>query len=90
MAAEGFEGLCTTLRAVCSSTVFLLSGQSAFVATVGVYDGASGSSLEDVGSHVLTGVGVGGCRLAPSVACTSHMEVWCLPLHRWHFPDDRQ
>ena len=55
MAAEGFEGLCTTLRAVCSSTVFLLSGQSAFVATVGVYDGASGSSLEDVGSGVLTG-----------------------------------
>ena len=58
--AVGFDGLCTIPRAVCRSTVFPLSGQSAFVVTVGVYKGASGSSLFGVGSGGLARLSVGG------------------------------
>ena len=45
IAMVGFEGLWITPRAVWNRTVFLLSEQSAFVDTVGVYDGASGSRV---------------------------------------------
>ena len=58
--AVGFDGLCTIPRAVCRSTVFSLSGQRAFVVTVGVYEGASGSSLLGVGSSGLAKLRVGG------------------------------
>ena len=49
------------------------SCQGPFVATVGVYDGASGLSLVSVGSFTI-----------------SDKAVLCRPLHRWHFPDNRQ
>ena len=40
-----FAGLCTILRAVCRSTVFLLSEQNVLVVCVGVYEGASALRL---------------------------------------------